>query len=143
MLNFLRKNKFVISAIATAIVFIGVIIAFHSMDGVENKKVVEYIEGFGWDIEQTPVEISHLTIPQTFDVVFESYNQHQKEAGFDLTSFKGVRVKRYSYRVFNHRYSDVTTTRANVLVLNGEIVAADISSTDFIHAINDTQWITE
>jgi len=125
----------------TAVVLIVIIIAFHSMDSAENAKIVEYIESLGWEIEQTPIEISHLTIPQNFDAIFETYNAYQKEAGFDLTSFKGARATRYSYRVLNHRYSDSNTVRANMIVVNGKIVAADISSNapdGFIHAITDT-----
>ena len=146
MLNFLQKNKFIISAIATAAIVICVIIAFHSMDNAENEKFVRYIESFGWEIEQSPIEISHLTVPRTFDIIFENYNHHQKEAGFDLTFFKGARGTRYSYRVLNHRYSESNTVRANVIVINGEIVAADINSNapdGFMHAITNIQFLVE
>jgi len=140
VLNFLRKNRFVLSTVAAGVVFIAVIIGFHSIDSSLNRKIVEYIESFGWQIEQTPIEISYLTIPRTFDAVFENYNLYQKEAGLDLSSFKGARAVRYSYRVLNHASSADFTVRANVIVVNQKIVAADINSNDlggFMHAIND------
>ena len=145
MLNFLKKNKFIISAILAAAVFIAVIFAFHSMDSGKNAMIIEYIESFGWQIEQSPIEISHLIIPREFDTIFEIYNTYQKEAGFDLTSFKGARVTRFSYRVLNHRHVETSIVRANILIANGEIIAADISSTapdGFIHAINDITFRT-
>jgi len=112
------------------------------MDTAQNTKIVEYIESLGWEIERTPIEISYLRIPETFDAVFENYNLYQKEAGFDLTSFAGVRAVRYSYRVLNHRYSDDVPVRANVIVVDREIVAADINSNalgGFMHAITDVE----
>jgi len=146
VLKFLRKNRFVLSAIAAGVVLIAVIIGFHSMDTAQNTKIVEYIESLGWEIERTPIEISYLRIPETFDAVFENYNLYQKEAGFDLTSFAGVRAVRYSYRVMNHRYSDDVPVRANVIVVDREIVAADINSNalgGFMHAITDVSFIVE
>jgi len=113
------------------------------MDNVKNAKIIDYIESSGWAIEQSSIEISHLTIPREFDAIFQNYNAYQKEAGFDLTSFKGARATRYSYRILNHRYSGITTVRANVLVVNDEIIAADISSTEFMHAITNTTFHKE
>jgi len=109
------------------------------MDSGQNAQIVDYIESLGWEIEHTP-EISYLTIPRIFDAIFENYNIYQKEAGFDLTSFKGARAVRYSYRVLNHQQSYTNAVRANVIVVNREIVAADISSNapdGFMHAITD------
>ena len=140
MLRFLRKNKVVLSTVAAGVVLIALIVGFHSMDTAQNAQIVEYIESLGWEIERTPIEISYLRIPETFDAVFDNYNLYQKEAGFDLTEFAGIRAVRYSYRVLNHRYSAEVPVRANVIVIDSEIVAADVNSNvlgGFMHAITD------
>lgn len=144
MLKFLKKNRFTIAAAATGLVLIAIIIGFHSIDSAKNAEVTEYIESLGWQIEPNSLEISHMRIPSTFDPVFEHYNERQKEAGFDLTAYKGARAVRYSYIILNHTHSESATVRANAIVVNRKIVAADVSSTaggGFMHAITDTDFI--
>ena len=146
MLKFLKKNKFTIAAAATGIAMIVIIIGFHSMDSAKNIEVVEYIESLGWQIEPNSVEISHMRIPSTFDPVFERYNVYQKDAGFDLTAYKGARAVRYSYIILNHTHSESSSVRANVIVVNRKIVAADINSTTnggFLHAITNVEFIAD
>ena len=145
MIRFFRKNKFIITVSMAGAILIAIIIGFHSLDNSQNVKIIEYIESLGWQIEQRPVEISYLTIPRVFDPAFENYNTYQKEAGFDLTSFKGTRAARYSYRVLNHQFSEFGTVRANVIMVSGQIVAADISSNvpngGFMHAITEMAYL--
>ena len=137
MLKIIRKNKFIIGIILAGAVLAGFITWIYSVDSSQNAEIVEYIESVGWEIDKRPVEISYLTIPKEFDAIYNNYNTYQKEAGFDLASFKGMRAVRYSYVILNHESSNV---RANVIAADGKIIAADISSTvkgGFMHAINN------
>ena len=123
-----------------------VITALFSIDDSTNKMVVEYIEEIGWEIEESPVEISHLTIPERFDAVYQSYNALQKQSGLDFEDFKGKRVSRYTYSVLNHKESPKTKVFAGVFVYENTIIGGDISSGEssgFMHAITDTANIQQ
>ena len=144
MLQFIKKRKFTLLTILAAFLVIMTICLLYSVDNATNTANLTYIRSFGWQVDDRPTEISHLTIPDEFDVVDETYNDLEKKAGFDITSYKGVRVTRYSYRVNNHTQSDKGMIRANVFVADGKIIAADLCSLDvggFITTINDTSGL--
>ena len=146
MLKFIKKNKFITLSAIASIVLIAVIISFYSVDSKQNYEIVEYITKLGWKIEPRPVEISYLTIPKTFDLVYETYNELQKDSGFDLSAYKEAHVVRYSYRVLNHKNSSKEQVRANIIIFENKIIAADISSNSaigFVIAINNISGQTQ
>lgn len=69
-----------------------------------------------------------IIIPAEFSDVYIKYNDIQKAAGFDLSSYKGCRVKLYTF-------SGVTypgcreETQLNLIVYHGKIIGGDISQT--------------
>ena len=139
-----RKYRYVFACIAFAVVILMIIIGLFSIDNSTNKMIVEYLEGLGWRIEPNPREISHLTIPNEFDAVYETYNAVQKHSGFDLTPFQGKKVTRYTYSVLNHKESNSAQVVAGVFVYEDTIIAGDISSTEmngFMHSVNETSNI--
>lgn len=141
MRQFIKAHKFSLIVLASAAVIISVILMLFSVDSTVNNMNIDYITSFGWEIDNRPAEISHLTIPQEFDVIYETYNAIAKDAGYDLNEYRGVKVTRYSYRVLNHQDSDTGLIRANVFVCKDKIVAADICSLDiggFMAPINNT-----
>ena len=90
---------------------------------------LELIASWGWEVEPEPVEIIEVAIPQEFDSVYETYNELQKEQGFDLTRYRGKRCKRYGYVVTN--YPDATgEVRLNLLVYQGKAIGGDVSSVE-------------
>lgn len=102
-----------------------------------NDKRVAYIESFGWKIDEQPAEVVELKIPETFDTVYNRYNTLQKRQGFDLTRYRGLRVKRYTYNIKN--YPSAQTVRANILVYANTVVGGDVSSTalnGFMNTLN-------
>ena len=141
MPQLLKTKKFTLAAITAAMAATLAIVLLFSADNNVNRANLEFIASYGWRADEKPTEIAHLTIPEEFDVVYETYNHLEKEAGFDLTSHKGIRVTRYSYRILNHRESDSGLIRANLFVSKDGIVAADICSLaldGFMIPINDT-----
>lgn len=139
-----KKHRYLIGTLAFALVILALITGVFSIDNSTNKMIVDYVTTLGWQVNPTPSEISHLTIPKEFDAVFETYNAVQKTSGFDLEKFKGKQVSRYTYRVLNHRESDSVNVLLGVLVYENRIIAGDISSTDqngFMHAITDLDYI--
>lgn len=73
------------------------------------------------DVETVPFEVVEITIPETFGKVYLRYNELLKEGGYDLSSYKGKKCLRYTYRIPSQN------ARANILVYNGKIIGGDIS----------------
>ncbi len=102
-----------------------------------TSDMVEYLRGYGWEVSQDVLEFSEIQIPKEFGDVLNSYNVIQKESGFDLSKYKGKRLKRYTFEVLNYP-EKAENVRANLLVHNNEIVGGDIASTEsdgFIHGL--------
>lgn len=90
-----------------------------------NEKRVEFIQSYGWKVDANPIEEVEITIPQAFDDVYTNYNILQKKQGFDLSKFKGQRIKRWTYRITN--YPGVTDeVRVDLLVYNNKIIGGDV-----------------
>lgn len=137
----MKKHKLVLGTILFAAILLIIIVGLFSIDNATNQMIVDYIESLGWQIDYSPIEISHLTLPEEFDEVYETYNAVQITSGFDLTEFKGKSVSRYSYRVRNHTKSDEVEVIANVFVYENRIIAGDICSAamnGFMHGITET-----
>ena len=66
-----------------------------------------------------------VVIPQRFDMVYTSYNSMQKEADFDLSSYRGLEVELYTYKLASLKNYD--ETEANLLVYRGKIIGGDIA----------------
>ena len=138
------KNRYIAGTLAFAVVIFIIIFGVFSIDNSTNRMIVEYTTRLGWQINPSPSEISHLTIPTEFDAVYETYNAVQKVSGFDLAPFKGKRVARYTYLVQNHTESDNCQVLLGVLVYEKRIIAGDISSVDsggFLHGITEISKI--
>ena len=123
-----------------------VILFLFRMDSDLNRKNIEFISSFGWQVDSEPVDTANINIPHEFNGVFETYNTICQSSGFDLSDFKGARAVRYSYRVLNHQDSQSGLVRANIFVVKNNIIAGDISSLKaegFIQPISDTTGITQ
>ena len=138
------KNRFIVGTLAFAVVIFVIIFGVFSIDNATNRMIVEYVTRLGWQINPSPAEISHLSIPTEFDAVYETYNAVQKVSGFDLSPFKGKSVTRYTYVVQNHVECPNSQVMLGVLVYEKRIIAGDISSVDsggFLHGITEISKI--
>ena len=79
-----------------------------------------------------------MIIPQQFGDVYRNYNELQTAQGFDLMRHRGKQVTRYTYAVLNYP-GQAEYIRANLLVLDDEIIAGDICSVyaknGFLHGL--------
>lgn len=66
-----------------------------------------------------------FTIPNEFNLVYNNYNEIQKEAGYNLLPYKGKKCIMYTYEIYNHPFGKCN---ANIIVYKGEIIGGDISS---------------
>ena len=144
MKRVVRRHRYILATLCFAAILFALICGVFSIDNATNKMIVDYVKTLGWEVNPTPAQITHLTVPYEFDAVFETYNAVQKNSGFDLTEFRGKPVTRYTYRLLNHKESNSVNVMLGVLVYENRIVAGDISSTDkngFMHAITETSNI--
>ena len=84
----------------------------------------DFFRQFHIEINEMPVQEINVQIPETFNNVYEHYNALQKTQGFDLSSYKGETVKRYTFDVLNHKGTD--EVKANILVFGDRIIAGDL-----------------
>ncbi|OQB15623.1 MAG: hypothetical protein BWY15_00336 [Firmicutes bacterium ADurb.Bin193] len=88
------------------------------------EKAAAFVQSLGWIIDEKPIESAFVDIPKVFDSVYENYNALQKEAGFDLSEYRGKRVMRYTFAVKN--FDGEENVRANVLTYRGKIIGGDL-----------------
>ena len=103
----------------------------------DNDDRVAYLESYGWQVSQDPVAIEELLIPQEFDETYTQYLALQADQGFDLTKYKGKRVKRYTYTVLNYP-SGEENIQAGLLIYKNKVIGGEILSSQlggFIHGL--------
>ena len=59
-----------------------------------NEDRVAYLESYGWTVSPEAVSVEELLIPEEFDETYDQYLALQAQQGFDLTQYRGKRVKR-------------------------------------------------
>lgn len=109
-----------------------------SLKGETNEQRIEYLESFGWEIINEPVESTEVVIPSEFDETYESYNLLQQTQGFDLAKYKGKKVMRYTYSIKNYPTDSAENVCATLLVSDKKIIGGDVSSTSlggFMHSL--------
>lgn len=92
---------------------------------VDNAQRIAYLESYGWQVEPEPVETLQFLMPETLAEPYLTYNELQKEQGFDLTACCGKQIFRYTYAVSNYpgRGEGV---QANLYICEDMPVAGDI-----------------
>ncbi len=95
--------------------------------GIEtNEERIALIASFGWKCEETPHEMTEVSVPLEFDSVYEAYNELQKPLGLDLYPLRGRTLRRYTYVLTNH--PDSGTVYATLLFSLDEFVGGDVCS---------------
>ncbi len=96
---------------------------------------IDFLKEYGYNVGDKPIQIQEIIIPQEFSAEYEQYNNYQKLSGFDLSKYKGQRVKKYTYKVTDYKDSDDEVV-ANIYLYNEKVIGGDISSTTlggFVH----------
>ncbi len=113
------------------------------LKAADSSERMSFISQFGWEVSEEPTEVREIVIPQTFDDVYKKYNEIQLAQGFDLSSYAGMRVKRWTYSVKNYAgYEDKDCIRINILVKDGTVIGGDVCSTEldgFMHGFSKPQ----
>ena len=99
-----------------------------SLPASNNDARVKFLQDFGWDVANSPVESGQVRIPDQTSEVFDRYNQLQKSQGYDLSKLAGKNAMRYVYKINN--YPNATDpVYATVLVYKNQIVGGDVTDT--------------
>ncbi len=121
-------------AVIIAVVFICTALA-------NGDKNVEFLNSFGWEVDERYIEKAQITIPAEFDEVYENYNKIQKSAGFDLEKYKGKAAVRYTYIVKNYPDDEKNEVRANVICVKGEPVGGDVMTVNLDGCMNPLNFL--
>lgn len=90
-----------------------------------NEERIEYLQSYGWELEPDPVETLQFLLPKELPEPYLSYNDLQKEQGFDLAACCGKQVNRYTYTVTNYP-GRTEGVQVNLYVCEGAPVAGDV-----------------
>ena len=130
----LSKKKAALAVIALGAVLAVIIILVSFLQGgsgrelpqlTDNAKRVTYLQSLGWEVNAEPVETLQFLLPDPLEEPYLTYNELQKEQGFDLTAYCGQQIARYTYAVTNYpgRTDDV---QLNLYLCGGVLVAGDV-----------------
>lgn len=93
-----------------------------------NEQRLAYLTSLGWVVNDQPIETLSITLGETLEEPYLSYNDLQRSQGFDLTRYCGQTLSRYTYVVTN--YPDASLPcQADLYVCDGALAAGDIVCT--------------
>ncbi|MDR2909134.1 MAG: DUF4830 domain-containing protein [Oscillospiraceae bacterium] len=155
MVSFRLRGKRIIGILAACLVLVLGVVGVRALTGSDaiaaeaaakppsvkaktNEERLAFINAYGWEVEEEPLEVTEVIIPKEFDSVYEEYNSIQKKLGFDLSKHAGKRARRYTYIVTNYpgQNEDI---RLNLLVRSNKIIGGDVCSlleNGFLHGFN-------
>ena len=93
-----------------------------------NEQRLAYLASLGWAVNDQPIETLSITLGETLEEPYLSYNTLQLEQGFDLTRQCGKTLSRYTYVVTNHPACQ-QSCQLDLYVCEGVVAAGDIVCT--------------
>ena len=85
---------------------------------------VQYLISLGYEPDTATGDCRKVQIPREFDAVYQTYNQMQKECGFDLLKYAGKKVDLTTYKITNWPGSE--SVLADVLVYKNKIIGGAV-----------------
>jgi len=114
------------------------VVTYNYSNIATNDDRVDFLKGFGYEVDESPTDIAEVTVPQKFDSVYEKYNDVQRAQGLNLKRYAGKRLTRYTYKINNYGEASGDVF-ANILIYNNNVVAGDVYSTgvnSFLHGFD-------
>lgn len=119
-----KRNLIIITAaLIVVLLTVGSICSAEAgkIDGSTNALRVGYLERLGYHVNETALSVKEITLPQEFGDVYTEYNKLQKQAGFDLSDYKGEKATVYCYELsFNKQVN------LHLIVSEGIIIGGDV-----------------
>ncbi len=129
-----KRRPLLLGALAILALLLAALCASRGRAGADGERVetdeerIAYLAALGWEVAPEPIETLSLTLPETLEEPYRSYNELQLRQGFDLTPYLGNTLERSSYTVTNHP-AHPDACQADLYVYRGEVVAGDIICT--------------
>lgn len=130
------KKMYVFAIIIISLITVAFVVFASDID----EENVKFLAQLGWRIDEECVDFDDIIIPEPFDLVYENYNKIQLQSGFDLRPYKGMKGKRYTYKVLNYPIKVNEDVFANVIWINSKPVGGDICTVSldgFMHGLKD------
>ena len=136
----MKKKQWVWLAVLAVLLVLAIVLAVRphravtasagfSCDAATDAQRKSFLAQFGWTVQDDPVEICEVIIPDTFNDVYRAYNALQKSQGLDLTRYMGKRVKRWTYELTNYPVGDAKTrVFADLLISDGRVIGGSIGT---------------
>ncbi len=86
-----------------------------------------FLQQLGYEAAADEAAVREITIPTEPDEAYTAYQALQQAAGYDLTPYRGRRVKCWQYTVTN--YPGHQQVEANLYIYDDKVIGGDISST--------------
>lgn len=126
------SKKFVITAVAIAVILSAVIIIFPDnkqpetagnavTDASDESHRTAYFALHGWEVEE--VSVKDITIPSDFSEAYEEYAVIQDKQGLPLREYAGRNSRIYTYNVTNYS-PDNSKMQAELLVCDNIAIAS-------------------
>lgn len=134
------KRRYSFAILALLVTFTVTAYAVYGDNG-DVSRACEFMENYGWEVDRTPTDTADVTIPAEFDEVYKNYNKLQIKSQLDLTPYRGMSGKRYTFVVTNYPIDVGETVYANVIIINSQPVAGDImtvSLSGFMHGLGES-----
>lgn len=112
---------------------------FHE-DTVKNEKEArDYLEDLGWVVEETPLGVQTLYVPELLDESYQEYLALQTSQGFpSLEGFAGQKVTKYRFQVLNYPTGE-EGVEVNLLCFDYHVIAGEVMSSQvggFMHGLS-------
>lgn len=96
----------------------------YSMKTEDDRQ--KFMSEMGWKVSEEYTSCKVVSIPEDFNDTYESYNELQKDQGFNLKKYKGEMVEIYTYEVYNYPGKSENVV-INLMVFEGKLIGGDVS----------------
>lgn len=118
----------ILIAILAILIVFGVVHKFaaksYSMKTESERQ--KFMSEMGWKVSEEYTSCKVVSIPEDFNETYESYNELQKDQGFNLKKYKGEMVEIYTYEVYNYPGKKENVV-INLMVFEGKLIGGDVS----------------
>lgn len=118
----------ILIAILAILIVFGIVHKFaaksYSMKTESERQ--KFMSEMGWEVSEEYTSCKVVSIPEEFNDTYESYNELQKDQGFNLKKYKGEMVEIYTYEVYNYPGKSDNVV-INLMVFEGKLIGGDVS----------------
>lgn len=118
----------ILIAILAILIVFGVVHKFalksYSMKTESDRQ--KFMSDMGWKVSEEYTSCKVVSIPEDFNDTYESYNEIQKDQGFNLKKYRGEMVEIYTYEVYNYPGKSENVV-INLMVFEGKLIGGDVS----------------